>query len=49
MIIIIIIIIIIITIITIIVIRFTGLRALQRKGKIVDSVLIRENTSQGKS
>ena len=34
-------------IITIIVIRFTGLRVFQHKGKIVYSVLIRENSSQG--
>ena len=36
-----------IIIITIIVIRFTGLRVFQHKGKIVYSVLIRENSSQG--
>ena len=42
-------IIIIIIIITIIIIRFKGLRVFQHKGKIVDSVLIQENTSQGKS
>ena len=41
--------IIIIIIITIIIIRFKGLRVFQHKGKIVDSVLIQENTSQGKS
>ena len=40
---------IIIIIITIIIIRFKGLRVFQHKGKIVDSVLIQENTSQGKS
>ena len=34
-------------IITIIVIRLTGLRVFQHKGKIVYSVLIRENSSQG--
>ena len=39
----------IIIIITIIIIRFKGLRVFQHKGKIVDSVLIQENTSQGKS
>ena len=45
----IIIIIIIIIIITVIIIRFKGLRVFQHKDKIVDSVLIQENTSQGKS
>ena len=39
----------IIIIITIIIIRFTGLRLFQHKSKIVDSVIIQENTDQGKS
>ena len=36
-------------IITAIIIRFMGLQVFQHKGKIVESVLIHENTGQGKS